>query len=270
MLETDLLPLWRCDATLDGLVMPREDDIDEVSAIDSMILQPRISNLSEDEEISDQEENTKFEWPSDVDRFNALMISRPGSTANVVRSPPPIRVPLHVDLRAATPFAMGQHRVSSLRILSCIMRDHHRSVFDDLWEPSSLEKPDDGFWETLYIGPLDSSWGLTSVQDLKDRFEWVLDYIQTGEFPSEARTVQSVLREVLADSLLHYKSHPYSHEGGWDTSELLNPDLSSKWVESLLSFQGLSIAIQARLKSRNMKLGFKGLCYTYGILIADL
>lgn len=53
-------------------------------------------------------------------------------------------------------------------------------------------------------------------------------------------------------------------------SELLNPDLSSQWVERLLSSQGALPAIEVGLKSRDMEAGFKRLCHVYGLLIAGL
>ncbi|RYP05225.1 hypothetical protein DL765_009902 [Monosporascus sp. GIB2] len=85
--------------------------------MDQIARRPSSSDSLDDEEMVNLEEEADFKWPSDVDRFKALMLSRPGSTAAVTRSPTPVRVPLHIDLRAATPLSMGQHRVSSLAVL---------------------------------------------------------------------------------------------------------------------------------------------------------
>jgi len=214
----------------------------------------------------DREANTQtdYVWPSDWGRHEALALTNEsvfvisnGSTKN---APTTLRVP--VQLQA--PSDSAQHQSSTLRILLHIMRKFHRTVFGV--PKGNYEE----FWISLFVGGLDQSWKIKESSYLKQRFQWVLDVVETGCLPPEARIAERLLREGLQDSALSCTTHPYNYitRVTRNTAGYLNPDLSADWVKKFLSAKGALQHIKTGIQTSIPDMGIDGFCDVYGILIA--
>ena len=70
---------------------------------------------------------------------------------------------------------MGQHRVLTLRILVYLISEVYKDIFDS--GPVTFREKD--LWLNLQFN-LDKTWGITTPKLLKERFDWVLEYIRVG------------------------------------------------------------------------------------------
>ncbi|KAH7189312.1 uncharacterized protein B0J16DRAFT_397313 [Fusarium flagelliforme] len=203
-------------------------------------------------------------WPPDRGRHEALTLTNEsvfvisnGSTKN---APTTLRAPAQLQ----PPSESAQHRSSTLRILLHIMRKLHRTVFG-VPKGSYAE-----FWTTLFVSGLDQSWKIKELSYLKQRFQWVLDLVETGCLPPQAQIAENLLREGLKDSALSCTSHPYDYviRLTRNTAGYLNPDLSATWVKKFLSAEGALQHIEAGIQTSIPDMGIDGFCGIYGILIA--
>ncbi|CAH0048046.1 unnamed protein product [Clonostachys solani] len=169
-------------------------------------------------------------WVSDVERYNLVAL-----TMEELPFGPPDADEQSCETITVLSYLRGnadlaQHRPSSIRILSSIMRRHHQSLFDQ----ASATASDREFWNTLFIG-LDRSWNISEAGMLEQRFGWVLEYIQEGKLPLEAQIARDILREAL------------------------NP-----------TFLRVLYQVQDMIQSWKSNMGIDGFCNTYGLLIAQL
>ncbi|CAH0049269.1 unnamed protein product [Clonostachys solani] len=225
---------------------------------------------TEEEAIVESQAEMDYEWASDLPKYQALTLSWLG----------PEVIERQSALAAAAtgssifcrktllpPLVMGYLRVSSLRVLVCIMRDFHKRTFDETTNSNSLDLTDNAFWKSLFIGGLDQSWGIKDARTLQSRFGWVLDLIRTGQLPPEASLVANILKEVLADTILQSTQHPYTYDVEYKATRYLNPDLSPQWVERLLRRLDVTSAILACLERHEVDFGCGWIFDVYGILI---
>ncbi|KAL9569542.1 hypothetical protein ACKAV7_006597 [Fusarium commune] len=166
----------------------------------------------EEPDNGEDETETQYVWPSDWARHEALAFTNEYTADGAV---PEIK----------------EHRCSTLRVLMHIMRNYHRSTFQ------GADGTYEQFWETLFVAGLDKKWKIRDISLLKQRFGWVLQFIETGTLPSEAKTAEELLWEALKDNALSYPTHPYNSEAG-KTDSWLNLDLSQAWVQKLLWANG--------------------------------
>lgn len=205
-------------------------------------------------------------WPSASARHNALAATRMDlpfeSSESMDISQGTLTI--HCNLRGQT--KLGQHRPSTFRLLCCIIMRCHQAVFID----DSNSDTDNSFWEALYIGSLDHSWHIKDCARLKQRFEWVLQFIREGELPMEAQTAKDILNNALACGVLSCSSHPYGYDGSQAKQNYFNPDLCPNWTKSFLAANGALSQIEKEMKSRMNDIGIHGFCNQYSILIAQL
>ncbi|KAI0399748.1 hypothetical protein F4802DRAFT_537396 [Xylaria palmicola] len=161
------------------------------------------------------------------------------------------------------PYQLGQHRSSSLRLLTSMMRNHHQNTFSN----GPGDATDDEFWTTFFIGELGKGWHFSNHLILRHRFSWVLEYIRTGSLPAQALSAQSVLREALNGSVLATATHPYNYSLDVVTTKYLNPDLCQEWTQELLTTQTNLEKIKADLQQSPESITIEALCSRYGILI---
>ena len=145
------------------------------------------------------DEETPFHWPEEANQYKVLASSAE-LTPTAIQNQSPIQADSSprgtynhaLQIVTAQPRAtvMGQHQVSTLRILVRLMRDVHSDVFDD---ETNLGENDS--WTNVWFR-LDATWGMHSEVVLKKRFGWVLQYIRDGALPNEAQCVKGALREV--------------------------------------------------------------------------
>jgi len=263
--RSEPLQRWKYELSLDGLQekpMVRQSS----SLSHSGDQQDQMDTLVQDKGISEVSLEEPYEWPSEVSRYEAL-----ASTNEVLALMgthtihKPHRV-LKLGRNRSSPCELAQHRPSTLRVLTHIMRNYHQIIFDNDFEVSA----DIDFWETLFIGGLDKSWKIPDQHRLRQRFGWVLEFIRTGCLPPDAHTANDILREGLADNVLLCQTHPYSYQSKHPTDTLLNPDLCPRWVEELLSATGALRSVEMGIRGRMHGIGIKGFCDMYGILISRL
>ncbi|KAF4457160.1 Homeodomain-like protein [Fusarium austroafricanum] len=168
---------------------------------------------------------------------------------------------LKIPVQRGAPAEVAQHRPSTLRVLMHIMRKYHKSTFQ------SADATYKQFWENLHIGGLDEKWKISDLARLKRRFEWVLEFIETGSLPLEAQTAEELLWEALKDNALSSHTHPYSFQAQ-KTDSWLNPDLSPVWVRDFLSAKGSLEYVKIGIQTRMSDMGINGFCDAYGILVA--
>ncbi|CEI69742.1 unnamed protein product [Fusarium venenatum] len=164
------------------------------------------------------------------------------ANASCLGIPPAIEAPTEV----------AQHKCSSLRVLKHITSKWHKSTFQ------SADATYAQFWKVLYIGGLDATWKVDDLDRLKHRFQWVLEFIESGSLPPEAQNAEKILYEDLKDTALSSTRHPYSFEGRRTDDSLLNPDLSPVWVKEFLIHQGRFKEIDAWEKAMYT---FQSQCY---------
>lgn len=222
-------------------------------------------------EIQEAGSENDHDWPPDLPKYQALMLSWYGcESIGKQQDTPAMGTTDPLILRKKMllpPLVMGNLRVSSLRVLVCIMRDFHQRTFDESTESDFLDLTDNEFWQSIFIGGLDNSWEIKDVERLQSRFGWVLDLIRKGQMPAEASLIEGIFREVLAESMLKSTRHPYTYDVGYDATKYLNPDLSPQWVESLLRSTNALPAIKACLERYEVDFGCDWIFSTYGLLI---
>ncbi|KAG8354820.1 hypothetical protein FVEN_g7382 [Fusarium venenatum] len=99
------------------------------------------------------------------------------ANASCLGIPPAIEAPTEV----------AQHKCSSLRVLKHITSKWHKSTFQ------SADATYAQFWKVLYIGGLDATWKVDDLDRLKHRFQWVLEFIESGSLPPEAQNAEKIL-----------------------------------------------------------------------------
>ncbi|KAH6871422.1 hypothetical protein B0T10DRAFT_591160 [Thelonectria olida] len=212
---------------------------------------------------SEAELETSYVWPSDWSRHETLAFTNEllalGAAHTAKEHPSILKIPIQHE----SPAEVAQHRSSTLRILMHIMRKYHESTFN------SVDATYEQFWEVLYIGGLDQKWRVGDLARLKQRFEWVLEFIETGSLPSDAHTADQLLWEALADNALSCQTHPYNFQVQQSDS-LLNPDLSSRWVRDFLLAKGALQYVEMGIQKRMSGIGIDGFCDAYGVLVAWL
>ncbi|KAH6687454.1 hypothetical protein F5X68DRAFT_240016 [Plectosphaerella plurivora] len=205
-----------------------------------------------------------YVWPSNTDKYAALASSMKDFSDMTSQ------VQGHAFTLPSTisgPAQLAQHQVSTFRLLASIMQRYHREVFDC----DSDHTSDEAFWEVLYIGPLSGEWHIQDIRRLKDRFEWVLDYVRKGwVIDSEAMVAKDILREVLASNVLSRNTHPYNTDIAQPALDYLKPDLCPKWIKRLLATSGVLPEVESLIQSRLDHMGIAGFCDKYGLLIAPL
>ncbi|KAG7415652.1 hypothetical protein Forpe1208_v006573 [Fusarium oxysporum f. sp. rapae] len=185
----------------------------------------------EEPDNGEDETETQYVWPSDWARHEALAFTNEYTADGAVPEIKEVRSVLEIPVQHAAPAEIAQHRCSTLRVLMHIMRNYHRSTFQ------GADGTYEQFWETLFVAGLDKKWKIRDISLLKQRFGWVLQFIETGTLPSEAKTAEELLWEALKDNALSYPTHPYNSEAG-KTDSWLNLDLSQAWVQKLLWANG--------------------------------
>lgn len=214
-------------------------------------------------EVDHAEES--FAWPSNDARYRVL-----GFACPEMFSPPSERTiepmdTMRIDIKSG-PCQLGQHRSSSLRLLTSMMRNHHQNTFSN----GPDDATDDEFWTTFFIGGLGKGWHFSDHLILRHRFSWVLEYIRTGSLPAQALSAQRVLREALKGSVLATATHPYNYSLDVVTTTHLNPDLCQEWTRELLTTQANLEKIKADLQQSPESITIEALCSRYGILIPQL
>ena len=135
------------------------------------------------------------------------------------------------------------------------------------------------FWEHVFFHLLPANaWKILTVEALKSRFGWILEYAIEGQFPKEAGCVRNALQQALrTGTLLNTPIHPHNsnlHWFGMVTCEIgspLNPDLSATWARAILEPPGTASTILSNLKAEyGIEITKNLLMSRYGILIADL
>ena len=124
---------------------------------------------------------------------------------------------------------MGQHRISSFRILVRHMTDMHRAIFAE--GSATL----DDFWEKLFLDMGSDEWGNLSPntpKGLKERFGWVYDYIVNDQMPVEVLCFMGALRQAWNEdeTILRIAAHPYASKAECAIGSFLNPDLCPRWI----------------------------------------
>ena len=87
---------------------------------------------------------------------------------------------------------MGQHRVSTFRVLGHRMTEMHQAVFAE--DNATLK----GFWEQLFIDLGFDEWGNPSPntpEGLRERFGWVYEYISKRKMPVKILRFMNALRQ---------------------------------------------------------------------------
>ncbi|KAI9147671.1 Aminodeoxychorismate synthase [Paramyrothecium foliicola] len=279
----EILPSWTYDPLQDPEVPRHISNTPEmVAALPEYVILdvPGVDDHASGLELELTTENqgvspeNKYDWPSDLSKYRALVLSWTGCDAigeqNDATGNDATDSPILSKKMLLPPLAMGKLHVSSLRVLICIMRDYHQRTFDESTESDLFDLSDEEFWQSLYIGGLDNSWGINDVERLRSRFGWVLDLIRDGQMPPEASLVERMFREVFADSPLKSTQHPYTYDVGYDAAKYLNPDLSPHWVENLLKSTNTLPAIKVCLQKLEVDIGCDWIFSAYGLLIAHV
>ena len=133
--DSETVAHWRYDPFLDNMRdmlqarskssrgRPKDsDDEDEI--------QHEALALDEPEAASETTQENTYMWPSETGRFEAIT-----SAIDVLalmgahKTRKPLQV-LELGLKQISPCELGQHRPSTFRVLTYIMRDYHQAVFD--------------------------------------------------------------------------------------------------------------------------------------------
>jgi hypothetical protein len=221
-------------------------------------------------------EDTPYAWPCDTNHYNVLASSAE-LTSVVTRkeSPTPadsavestVDPAIRIVSKQPRAIVMGQHRVSTLRILVRLMRGSHSDVFH-----GKTEFGENDFWTHVWFR-LDETWGIKSEKKLKTRFGWVLDYIRIGALPNEAQCVKDTLREVWMDAgtVLRTAQHPYGYYPGCANESSFNPDLCPRWAKAMMTQNNAISSVLERLHSLcGVQFSQETIAYCYGVLVADL
>jgi hypothetical protein len=259
------------DSVASGMV---EDVLDKIG-VEDMMVDERVESDEEGDDLSDNED-APYHWPSDTNRFRVLASSAEiTSIVATKENPSPadsaaglaVNPTIQIGSKQPRAIAMGQHRVSTLRILVRFMRDIHNDVFH-----GETELGENDFWRHTWFR-LNETWGNMSERTLKARFGWVLDYIRTGALPNEAQCVKDTLREIWmdAETILRTPKHPYGYYPGCANESCFNPDLCPRWTKAMMTQQNAMSTVRQRLHSScGVQLTQDKIASCYGVLIADL
>lgn len=272
--QYDALPFWqyeKSDANIShGQIPPKfcaQSDNDSVSSSEDD-LETEHSQSGVDINAS-PEPSCEYSWPSDTIRYEALSITDRLSSGQLNgTSHIPTKAILKIDMRAIRPKQMGQHRVSTFRVLVHIMQETHREDFDSL----SNTDGDYDFWAHVYM-KLNEKWGIDSIYLLKKRFTWVLDYIRSGAMPQIAACIQDALRQIwsTAGTPLRLVKHLYNYDVPFAVGHFLNPDLCPRWVKLMLHHNDAMGKLLATLPDLyGIEVSSHELRHNYGILLANL
>lgn len=168
--------------------------------------------------------------PSDTYRYNALSFTSLATKYRKLASDQEGGNISNVDQKVtADSRVMGQHKVSTLRILSRLMSFVHQDVYNN----ASDDLNEDDLWRNLWFDLDEELWSIPSSEI---RFDWVVHYVRKGSFPKEASYLADVFRQVWNQdgSILRTVNHPYNHDVDVPRKNLLNPDLSPRWIYELI------------------------------------
>lgn len=222
--QWDYLPKWAYDPTRDTHSTTSKDDVANAPLDGSPSENPLHSetsdsegddsddeSLSSDEDFEDLDDvDIPYIWPNDTHRFKALAYSSPlmpyVATVGQNQSSVAEDSTMIIDLRTPSHIIMGQHQVSTLRVLVRLMREVHKEVFDS----SAASSSDNDFWRNVWYR-LDETWGIASYKLLKQRFGWVLEYIRKGTM-QEVLCFKDALGQIWggAGAILRSAKHPYN------------------------------------------------------------
>lgn len=279
------LPKWTYDPTRDTHRTTSLDELTNSPLNDSMSDDSVCSetcdsegddngddSLSSYEDLEDSGDNDiPYVWPSDTYRYEALAYSTHfkalAATVQDQRSASEDST-MTINFRTPRRIVMGQHRVSTLRILVRLMREVHKDIFDG--GPVIFREKD--FWSNLWFS-LDKTWGIVLPELLKERFDWVLEYIRVGTMPKEVLCFKDALRQVWsgARAVLRSAEHPYNYDVGCAIGNFFNPDLCPRWVNAIMALDDAMSKVLTRLSEfYGVQITSKKIQESYGILIADL
>jgi hypothetical protein len=277
------LPRWAYDPAFDthkatcsdGATSGGVEGLLAEFGMEDMMAHEQVALDDEDVDVSDNED-TPYSWPNDTNRYKVLASSAE-LTSTVIRKESPTPADSAVEstvdpairIMSKQPRAtvMGQHRVSTLRILVRIMRDIHSDVFH-----GKAELGENDFWTHVWFR-LDETWEIKSEKKLKTRFGWVLDYIRIGALPNEAQCVKDALREVWMDAgtILRTAQHPYGYYPGCANESYFNPDLCPRWAKAVMAQNNAMSNVLGRLHSLcGVQFSQETIANCYGVLVADL
>lgn len=215
----------------------RGDDWNDVANFDANDCQADEEDVSgrDDESLSEhggnQDSSNGYVWPSDEYRLKVLSYSDTMLTPRLDFDmiAPSDGSKLQITTGARQNPMMGQHRISSFRVLVRHMTDMHRAVFAE--GSATL----DDFWEQLLLDMGSDEWGNPSPntpKGLKERFGWVYDYIANGQMPVEVLRFMDALRQAWNEdgTILRIATHPYASKAERAIGSLLNPDLCPRWI----------------------------------------
>ena len=231
------------------------------------------NSLSSYKDLEDSEDNdVPYVWPRDAYRYEALSYSTNFKAPAAIVSQDQRSVSedstIIVNFRTQRWVVVGQHQTSTLRILVRLMREVHNDVFNGA--PVTIREKD--FWSNVWFN-LDKTWGIALPEQLKERFDWVLEYIRVGTMPKEVLCFKDALRQVWsrAGSVLRTTKHPYNYDLGCATGNFFNQDLCPRWVNAIMTPDDAISKVLTRLSEfYGVQITSKKIQQNYGILIADL
>ena len=148
------------------------------------------------------------------------------------------------------------------------MTEVHKDVFDG--GPVTFGEKE--FWSSLWFN-LDKTWGIVLPELLRERFDWVLDYIRGGTLPQEVLCFKDALRQVWngAGAILRAAKQPYNYDVGCAIGDFFNPDLCPRWVNAIMTSDDAMSKVLTKLSGfYGVQITAKKIQNSYGILIADL
>ena len=230
-------------------------------------------SLSSNEDLEDSgDDDIPYVWPSDTYRYEALAYSSPfkalAAIVNQNQSSVSEDSTMTINFRTPKRIIMGQHRVSTLRVLVRLMSEVHKDVFDGV--PVTSREKD--FWLYLWFN-LDKTWGTALPELLEERFDWILEYIRVGTMPKEVLCFKDALRQVWsgAGAVLRSAKHPYNYNVGCAIGNFFNPDLCPRWVNAIMTPDDAISKVLTKLSEfYDVQITSKKIQESYGILIADL
>ncbi|KAH0562340.1 hypothetical protein GP486_002966 [Trichoglossum hirsutum] len=117
-------------------------------------------SLSSDEDLEDSD-NISYVWLSDKYRYEALAYSSPFKALSAIANQDQRSVledsAMIINCRTQRQITMGQHRVSTFRVLVRLMSEVHNDIFDGI----SVTFKEKDFWTNLWFN-LDEKWGIYS------------------------------------------------------------------------------------------------------------
>ncbi|KAI9786198.1 MAG: hypothetical protein M1839_007608 [Geoglossum umbratile] len=180
VLEWKSLPKWTYDPTCDthrttSLDKQANNPLDGSPNNDSVCSETSDSegddgdddSLSSYEDFEDSDNNISYVWPSDKYRYEASAYSSPFKALSAIANQDQRSVledsAMTIICRTQRQITMGQHRVSTFRVLVRLMSEVHKDIFDGI---SVTFKED--FWANLWFN-LDEKWGTVSPTRFTER-----------------------------------------------------------------------------------------------------